>query len=42
MFYLNGNSQQKKTGENGFDAILKARLLLRKLTDKFQLPTSMA
>jgi hypothetical protein len=36
MFHLNDNSQEKKASENGFDALLKVRSLLQKLTDKFQ------
>jgi hypothetical protein len=36
MFHLNDNSQQKKAGENGFDALFKVRPLLQKPTDKFQ------
>jgi hypothetical protein len=36
VFHLNDNSQQKKTDENGFDALFKVRPLLQKLTDKFQ------
>jgi hypothetical protein len=31
MFHLNENSQQKKAGENGFDALFKDRPLLQKL-----------
>jgi hypothetical protein len=35
MFHLN-NSQQKRAGENGFDAILTVRPLFQKQIDKFQ------
>jgi hypothetical protein len=32
MFHLSDNSQQKKAGENGFDALFKVRPLLENWT----------